>query len=93
LQNYTGTYVAPSNGENPIERVASFLEGLRVDTYVAVFLENCEEEPVIGVIKEVTDDHFKKRDLQREVVSFEPAKNKTTLDRYATQGVHHSAFI
>ena len=26
---------------------------------MAVFLSNCEEEPVIGIVKELTDDRFK----------------------------------
>ena len=30
-----------------------------METFVAVFLSNCDEEPVIGVVKEVTEDHFK----------------------------------
>jgi len=58
-QIYTGRYVAPSERQNPVERVDSFLEGLCVETFVAVFLSNCDEEPVIGVVKEVTEDHFK----------------------------------
>ena len=28
------------------------MEGLQVETFVAVYLSNCEEEPVIGVIKD-----------------------------------------
>jgi len=35
------------------------LEGLDVENFVAVFLPNCDEEPVIGAVKEVTEDHFK----------------------------------
>lgn len=58
-QIYTGRYVAPSNRENPVERVDSFYEGLQIETYAAVFLSNCEEEPVIGVLKEISEDHFK----------------------------------
>lgn len=59
FQIYTGRYVAPRNRENPVERVDSFLESLDVEKFVAVFLSNCDEEPVIGVVKEVTEDHFK----------------------------------
>ena len=29
------------------------------DTHAAVFLSNSEEEPVIGIVKGVTEDHFK----------------------------------
>ena len=29
-----------------------------METFVAVHLSNCEEEPVIGVIKEVTEEQF-----------------------------------
>ena len=57
FQIYTGIYVLPIN--NPVEQVESFLEGLQVETHVAVFLSNCAEEPVIGIVKEVTEDHFK----------------------------------
>ena len=57
--------MAPIERENPIERVDRFLEGLRVETFVAVFLSNWDppppKEPVIGVVKEVTDDTFKIR--------------------------------
>jgi len=56
---YTGRYVAPTNMENPVERVDPFLEGLDEEKFVAVFLSNCDEESVIGVVKEVTEDHFK----------------------------------
>ena len=49
----------PSNRENPVERVGSFYEGLQIETYAAVFLSNCEEEWVIGVLKEISEDHFK----------------------------------
>ena len=30
-----------------------------MERFVAVFLSNCDEEPVIGVVKEVTEDNFK----------------------------------
>ena len=59
LQIYTGRYIAPRNRENPVEHVDSFIEGLQVETFVAVFLSNWDEEPVIGVVKEVTEEHFK----------------------------------
>ena len=51
--------MAPRQRENPVERVGSFLETLRVETFVAVFLSNYDDEPVIGVVKEVTADQFK----------------------------------
>ena len=57
LEIYTGRYVAPRNRENPVDRVDSFSESLDVEKFVAVFLSNCDEEPVIGVVKEVTEDH------------------------------------
>ena len=59
FQIYTGRYVAPRNMENPVERVDPFLEGLDEEKFVAVSLSNCDEEPVIGVVKEVTEDRFK----------------------------------
>ena len=51
--------MAPRQRENPVECVDSFLEALQVETFVAVFLSNCDDEPVIGVVKEVTGDQFK----------------------------------
>lgn len=35
------------------------MEGLRVETSVAVFVSNWDKEPVVGVVKKVTDDAFK----------------------------------
>ena len=58
FQIYTGRYIPPSNRQNPVEQVECFMEGLQVETFVAVHLSNCEEEPVIGVIKEVTEEQF-----------------------------------
>ena len=34
------------------------LEGLDVEKFVGVFLSHHDEEPVIGVVKEVTEDYF-----------------------------------
>ena len=42
-----------------MECVGSFLETLQVETFAAVFLSNCDDESVIGVVKEVTEDQFK----------------------------------
>ena len=51
--------MAPRQRENPVGCVGSFLEALQVETFAAVFLSNCDDEPVIGVVKEVTEDQFK----------------------------------
>ena len=37
--------MAPIERENPIERVDRFLEGLRVEAFVAVFLSNWDPPP------------------------------------------------
>ena len=58
FQIYTGRYIPPSNRQNPVEQVECFMEGLQVETFAAVHLSNCEEEPVIGAIKEVTEKQF-----------------------------------
>ena len=51
--------MTPRQRENAVECVDSFLETLEVETFVAVFLSNCDDKPVIEVVKEVTENQFK----------------------------------
>ena len=94
FQIYIGRYIAPRNKENPGERNDAFLEGLGVENFGVVFLSNCDEEPVIGVVKEVTEVHFKihywtARDLQGKMVSIKLAKINRALDTNTSKGMYH----
>lgn len=59
FQIYIGRYVVLRNRENLVEWVDFFLEGFDVEKFVVVFLLNCYEELVVGVVKEVIEDYFK----------------------------------
>ena len=63
-------------------------------THAAVFLSNSEEEPVIGIVKGVTEDHFKIHYWKGTYRGkWCPSKNKGTLDRSSSQGAHYSPFL
>ena len=72
------------------------MEGFQVEIFVAVHLSNCEEEPVIGVIKEVTEEQFTIhywKGSPRKMVSSEQAKVPGTLDASTTERVYNHAFL
>ena len=58
FQIYTGRYVPRRNRQNPVEHIDSFMDELQIEQLAAVYLSNCDEEPIIGMVKELHEEKF-----------------------------------